>query len=88
MYWRVLAGRERVLGPGHPYTLRCIVKLVAVLYDQGKFSGAETMYRRAVTEGEQALGPRYRTALKNANCLAMFLRARGSSSTGESSLPR
>ncbi|KAG0136589.1 hypothetical protein HOY82DRAFT_549152 [Tuber indicum] len=88
MYWRALAGRERVLGPGHPHTLRCIIKLVAVLYDQRKFGAAETMYQRAVTRGEETLGPHYREALSNASCLAMFLRARGSSTTAELSLSR
>jgi hypothetical protein len=85
MYWRALAGREKTLGPNHPDTLRCMIRLVAILHDQGKYSAAEMMYQRAITEGERARGSNYRTTLRNSNCLSMFLQDRVTDSLDEAS---
>jgi tetratricopeptide (TPR) repeat protein len=48
MYQRVLAGREKSLGPSHTSTLSIVSDLGDLYNEQGKLQEAEEMYLRAL----------------------------------------
>ena len=48
MHRRAFKGREKVLGPEHPYILTSVSNLGSVLKRQDKYEEAEAMHRRAV----------------------------------------
>ena len=56
MFRLSLACNERILGKGHPITLRTVVKIASLLYDQEYYDEATDMHRR--TAGlENYFGP-------------------------------
>ena len=57
MYLRVLAGKEKALGPDHTSTLDTVNNLGTLYHDQGKLEKAEQIYLRALAGKEKALGP-------------------------------
>jgi hypothetical protein len=47
---RALEGREKVLGPKHPYTNASVSRLGFMLESQGKYEEAEAIHRRTLPE--------------------------------------
>jgi len=66
----VLVGRERVLGPDHPYTLTSVTNLAFVYLRQGKYLEAEKLSRRAAEGREKKLGPHHPQTLTSLTSLA------------------
>ena len=58
MYERVLARKEKALGPEHMSTLRMVNKLGHLHKDQSKLAEAKAMYERALAKKEKTLGPK------------------------------
>ncbi|PWY91538.1 hypothetical protein BO94DRAFT_622965 [Aspergillus sclerotioniger CBS 115572] len=56
LYQQVLAGRERVLGPDHIFTLDTVHNLGVVYHDQGNLREAEEMYQRVLAGYQKASG--------------------------------
>ena len=54
---KALAIYERVLGPDHPDTARCLAKLALVYNAQGRYADAEPLFQRALAIYERVLGP-------------------------------
>jgi tetratricopeptide (TPR) repeat protein len=85
MHRRALAGREKVLGPEHPYTLTSVNNLALLLQNtivwkdldvlerQKLYDEIEQMYRRALAGKEKVLGPEHPDALTSVHNLAVFL---------------
>ena len=59
LFRRVLAIRERALGPEHPDTARSLNNLAEVLREQGRYADVEPLLRRALAIDEKALGPEH-----------------------------
>ena len=57
MFRLSLACNERILGRGHPTTLRTVVKIALLLYDQKLYDESEAMHRRALAGLEHYYGP-------------------------------
>ena len=72
-----LDGREKVLGPEHPYTLTSVSNLGSVLESQGKYQEAEAMHRRDLDGSEKVLGPEHPDTLTSVNNLGLVLESQG-----------
>ena len=58
-YWRDLAeASDRLLGPGHPDTLKLVELLASACFAAGRVADATTWHRRIVDERIRTLGPR------------------------------
>src|SRR5262249_14718706 len=57
IYQRVLAVREKTLGPNHPDVAQTLNNLANVYQSESKHARAEDLYRRAIAICEKALGP-------------------------------
>jgi CHAT domain-containing protein/tetratricopeptide (TPR) repeat protein len=69
---RVLAIREKALGPDHPDVARSLNNLAA-LYDlQGRYADAEPLYRRSLAIQDKALGPNHPDVARSLNNLALL----------------
>ncbi|KAJ5195473.1 uncharacterized protein N7498_008911 [Penicillium cinerascens] len=77
MYQRVLAGREKALGPDHTSTLNIVHNLGVLYSDQGKLKEAEEMYQRVLAGREKALGPDHTSTLDTVNSLSALYRNQG-----------
>lgn len=60
MHRRVLAGKEKALGPNHTSTLKTVNNLGILYKDPGKLKEAGEMYQRALAGYERVLGPHHR----------------------------
>jgi len=58
-YRRLLATREKVLGPGDPMTGNAERQLASCLRDQGRYNAAEPHYRRALATMSLAIGDQH-----------------------------
>jgi formylglycine-generating enzyme required for sulfatase activity len=67
---RVVAGREKALGPDHPDTVTSVHNLALLLYSQGDYDSAHALFRRAVAGFEQSLGSDHDDTLSCINNLA------------------
>jgi tetratricopeptide (TPR) repeat protein len=77
MYLRVLAGKEKALGPDHTSTLETVNNLGLLYRAQGRLAEAEQMYERALAGCERALGPDHTSTLETVNNLGLLYRAQG-----------
>ncbi|KAK3246445.1 hypothetical protein CYMTET_27612 [Cymbomonas tetramitiformis] len=77
LHRKVLEGRREELGATHPYTLKSINTLGAVLQDQGKLEEAEELYREALDTGRAELGASHPDTLSSINNLAGLLTDQG-----------
>jgi tetratricopeptide (TPR) repeat protein len=76
-YKRVVADRERALGPDHLDTIRARYSLGAAYQRTGKTVAAERVYEQARVGFEQVLGPRHPDALRARAELALVYRQLG-----------
>jgi CHAT domain-containing protein/tetratricopeptide (TPR) repeat protein len=68
---KILAWRDRNLGPEHPETFTSLV-LLAVSYQlQGSYSKALPLYQRALAIREKTLGPEHKATVVSLNNLAL-----------------
>ncbi len=74
---RVLAIREKALGPEHLGTAQSLNNLAVLLKIQGNFAGARPLYERALAINEKALGPENPETGTSLNNLANLLKAQG-----------
>ncbi|MFD3643683.1 tetratricopeptide repeat protein, partial [Streptomyces griseus] len=74
---RILADRERVLGPDHPDTLESRNNLANTLDDLGERRQAAELHRRNLADRERVLGPDHPDALESRNNLANTLNGLG-----------
>src|SRR6478736_296008 len=56
---RVLAIREKSLGPNHPDVATWLNNLALLYENQGRYSDAEPLYNRSLAIREKALGPNH-----------------------------
>jgi Flp pilus assembly protein TadD len=69
----VLKLGEKILGPKHPVTLRCMNNLGVALRVQGRYREAEGIYRQALELGEKVLGLEHPSTCRVAENLARVL---------------
>ena len=69
MYLRVLAGREKALGPDHTSTLDTVNNLGLLYSERGTLNAAEQMYNRALAGKENAWGLDHTSTLQTVNNL-------------------
>ena len=70
-YEQMLAEREWVLGPDHPYTLTARNNLAGAYYSVGRLAEAIELYEQVLAERERVLGPDHPDTLKTRNNLAL-----------------
>lgn len=71
---RVLAIREKVLGPEHPNIATALNNLALLYKATGAYAKAEPLYQRALAIREKALGPEHpSTAHSLKNLAALYL---------------
>ncbi|MFF2674375.1 tetratricopeptide repeat protein [Streptomyces niveus] len=70
MHERVLADRERTLGPDHPATLNARNNLAVSYSDAGRLQDALHLHERVLADRERALGPDHPATLGARNNLA------------------
>jgi CHAT domain-containing protein/Tfp pilus assembly protein PilF len=78
-----LAIREKALGPDHPHTAASLANLAGIYDAQGRYSEAETLYRRALAVQEKALGPDHPDTAASLVSLAGIYDAQGRYSEAE-----
>lgn len=54
---RALAGRDRLLGPGHVSTLLTVSNMGLVSFEQGAFDIALALFERVLTDLKKSLSP-------------------------------
>ena len=59
LYRRVLALKEKLLGPDHVEVALTLSNLAALCHAQGRTTEAAALYQRALAIGEPALGPHH-----------------------------
>ena len=69
-YEQMLAEREWVLGPDHPYTLTARNNLAGAYKSAGRFGEAIELYEQVLAERERVLGPDHPDTLNTRNNLA------------------
>ena len=77
LYERVIAIREKVLGPDHPDTATSLSNLAVLYKKQGAYTQAQPLYQRALTIWQRALGPIHPWTAIGLNNLAKLYRAQG-----------
>ncbi|MCY1054719.1 serine/threonine-protein kinase [Nannocystis sp. SCPEA4] len=70
LHERVLATRERVLGPDHPLVANSLNNLAATYEEQGAYDQAKALQERALAIRERALGPDHPDIALSLNNLA------------------
>jgi len=80
---RVLAIREKALGPDHPDVATSLNNLAELYRAQGRTAQAEPLYRRALVVYEKALGPEHPLVATALNNLAGLYRAQGRTAQAE-----
>ncbi|WP_224366359.1 serine/threonine-protein kinase [Hyalangium versicolor] len=78
VHTRVLALREKALGPDHPDVATSLTNLGGVLYNLGRYEEARAMNERAVALREKALGPEHPAVAGSLNNLGLALWKQGS----------
>ncbi len=73
----MLAIREQVLGPTHPFVATSLSYLAELLRATGDYAAARPLYERALKIYEQALGPMHPAVATSLNSLAGLLQATG-----------
>ncbi len=68
------------LGPEHPDVAESLNNLAELYRAQGKYAGAEPLYKRALAIWEKALGPEHPNVVKGLENYAALLRKTGRSS--------
>jgi tetratricopeptide (TPR) repeat protein len=76
LFERVLAMRQKALGPEHPDTAGTLNDLASVFFIQGEFAGARRLFERALSIREKALGPEHPDTATSLDNLAVLLEAR------------
>src|SRR5262245_5644620 len=74
---RVLAIREKALGPEHPELGTSLSDLALLYYAQGRYAEAEPLVRRTIVILEKALGPEHADVAASLNNLAELYGAMG-----------
>jgi CHAT domain-containing protein/Tfp pilus assembly protein PilF len=74
---RVLAIRDKALGPDHPDVAASLGNLGAVYQGKGEYGQAEPLYQRALAISEKALGPDHLEVATCLNNLAGLYHAKG-----------
>ena len=74
---RDIAAAEAARGPAHPEVASKMVDLAALYRAQGRYSGAEELYTRALTIQRNALGAGHPDVIRTARELAQVYRAEG-----------
>jgi tetratricopeptide (TPR) repeat protein/CHAT domain-containing protein len=74
---RVLAIREKALGPDHPDVGTSLNNLAHLYHVQGRYAEAEPLHKRALAVREKALGPDHPDVGQSLNNLARLYHARG-----------
>jgi CHAT domain-containing protein/Flp pilus assembly protein TadD len=67
---RILAIREKALGPNHPDVAQSLNNLASRYQDQGRYADAEPLYNRSLAIYEKALGPNHPDVATSLNNLA------------------
>ncbi len=70
LYRRVLAIREKALGPDHPFVATSLSDLGNLAYARGRYAEAESIFRRVLPIEEKALGPEHPRVACTLACLA------------------
>ena len=83
LHRQVLEGRQRVLGPDHPDTLRCVANLGSALMDQGQLQDAEELIRQGFASRKRVLGAEHLETLWSQWDLADVLSRRGKYAAAE-----
>jgi tetratricopeptide (TPR) repeat protein len=74
---RVLAIREKALGPEHPDTAKALNNLARLLQDQGDLAAARPLYERALAIYVKALGPKHPDTATSLGNLGRLLQDQG-----------
>ena len=77
LYERVLAIREKALGPEHPETAESLLNLALLRQTRGDLAGAQLLYERALAIRAKALGPEHPETAESLFDLASLRRAQG-----------
>ena len=85
---RILAIREKALGPEHPHVAASLNLLAEVHSLQGRHGEAEPLLKRALAIREKALGPEHPHATQTRNNLAKLYRLQGRNGEAEALLKR
>jgi CHAT domain-containing protein/tetratricopeptide (TPR) repeat protein len=80
---RVLALREKALGPSHPDVAHSLNNLAALHYAQGAYAEAEPLVARALAINEKALGLNHPDVAHSLNNLAALYQAQGAYAKAE-----
>ena len=67
---RILAIREKSLGPNHPDVAISLNNLASLYQDQGRYADAEPLYKRSLAIREKSLGPNHPDVATSLNNLA------------------
>jgi tetratricopeptide (TPR) repeat protein len=74
---RVLAIREKALGPDHPDVATALDSLAMLYHNQGRYADAEPLYKRSMVIREKVLGPEHASVADSLNNLAELYRTQG-----------
>jgi tetratricopeptide (TPR) repeat protein len=74
---RVLAIREKALGPDHPAVAQSLYNLAALYDSLGDYAKAEPLIKRSLVIREKALGPNHPDVARSLNNLAVLYNALG-----------
>jgi tetratricopeptide (TPR) repeat protein len=69
---RVLAIREKALGPEHPDVANSLNNLAALYVEQGRYADAEPLHQRSLAIREKALVPEHPDIAKSLNYVAIL----------------
>ncbi len=84
LYKRVLAIREKALGPDHRYVATPLSNLAVLYLQKGKYAKAEPLFKRALAIQEKTLGPDHPLVAQSLNNLAALYQVQGQYSKAES----
>jgi CHAT domain-containing protein/tetratricopeptide (TPR) repeat protein len=85
---RLLAIREKSLGPDHPGVALALNNLAELYRVQGRYAEAEPLYKRSLSIREKALGPDDPAVATDLNNLAVLYQAQGRTADAEPLLRR
>src|SRR5262245_31769633 len=74
---RVLAIREKALGPYHPDVATSLNNLATLYQGQGRYADAEPLYKRSLAIREEAFDPDHPDVAQSLNNLAALYQAQG-----------
>ena len=77
LYCKVVAFREKQLGPSHLDTVHTMTNLAITLNDMDNHQEAIKLHRRALEVREKTLGPEHPVTLQSVSHLAVALHGRG-----------